>query len=100
MLAGSSEWWIVVRSTVLDEAEIMLRDYKAALVTHKAGSPEHYAAGIVLQRVNTELHRVVQVKQKRSWRKAITNICGNDVYEDICAEMARIELFERQKEWA
>jgi len=92
MLMGSKEWWTVVQSTCALDAEQMLRDYKATLLVSKAGTPEHHNAGVQIQKVNAELHRITQVLLRASWQRAIRNVYGEDGYEKVAAERARLEV--------
>lgn len=91
MRQGSPEWWEVVQSSPMYEAENMLRHYKTSLLeANPPGSATYINAGIEIQRINAEIHRYVQIQNRATLRKAIGNVCP-EFYEQIVAEAARLE---------
>lgn len=75
MNQGSRDWWEVVQSSPMYEAENMLRHYKTSLLeAHPPGSPTYANAGIEIARVNTEIHRIAQIQNRATLRKATTSV--------------------------
>lgn len=98
MNQGSKEWWEVVQSSPMYEAENMLRHYKTSLLeANKAGTPAYLAASLEIQRVNAEIHRYAQIQQRATLREAIRNVCGEEVYADVLEEQARLEFVASQE---
>ena len=94
---GSEEWWQIVMSSQMYEAEAMLKHFKAALLSKYAGTRPYNDASAQITRVNNELHRFSQLQNRASLRRAIRNICGDEVYEQVAEEAARLELMVRQE---
>lgn len=94
---GSEEWWQIVMSSQMYEAEALLRHFKAALLSKHAGSASYNAAAAQITRVNNELHRFSQLHDRTHLRRAIRNICGDEVYERVVEEAARLEFMARQE---
>lgn len=92
---GSKAWWSVVQTTEHHEADRMLRDYKASLLAHNVGKDGYIAAGAEIAKINAEIHRLAQLAERCSFRKAIMNVCGGDVLAQVCAERVRLEVEAR-----
>lgn len=99
MKTGASQWWDVVTTSPLHEAEYMLRSYKSALLAaHPVGSPGYCDAGMEIQRVNEWIHRIGQVQNRARITQAIRNVCGQEVFVSVMEETARLENEARLSE--
>lgn len=93
---GNKDWWLLVQSMPLTEAETMLRDYKATLLANNpVGSPNYFAAGVEVQRVNAELHRLSQIENRATWMKAMRNVLTPEQLACVCEERERLEQMAR-----
>ena len=96
MKAGTPEWWEVVHTSPMYEAETLMRRYKAALLAdHPPGSPGYVHVGVTIQHINDEIHRLGQVQNRARLSTAVRSICGQEVYEQVMAESARLEQMAR-----
>ncbi len=91
---GSADWWLVVQSSPLDEAERMLKDYKSALLVLKVGTPEYIAAGATVSKVNAEIHRLSQIQNRTTLMQALRNVYGQEGVEAVKVEQARLRQLE------
>ncbi len=91
---GSSDWWLVVQSSPFDEAERLLKDYKSTLLVNKVGTPEYVAAGALISRVNSEIHRLSQLQDRASLTVAIRNVYGQEGVDAVMTERARLRQLE------
>jgi hypothetical protein len=97
---GSEEWWQIVLSSQMYEAESLLRQFKAALLSKHAGATTYNDAAAQITRVNNELHRFSQIQNRATMKRAMRNICGDEVYAQVMEEVARIEFMARQEHGA
>lgn len=95
MTPGSKEWWIVVQSTQLHEAQTMLRDYKADLLQLRTG-PGAQETGPEIARVNDEIHRISQIQNRANISRAVRNLFGEEGWAQVREEVARLEFEEAQ----
>lgn len=96
MELGSKEWWIVVQTSPLIQAELMLRDYKSVIINDKIGTIDTPAAQNLLSKVNAEIHLISQKQHRSSIRMAMKNILTPEQYEAVIAEQVRLESLEIQ----
>jgi hypothetical protein len=91
---GSEDWWKVVQSSPLLDAEMLLRDYKSVLLNYKVGLPEYIVYASMISKVNQELHRIAQIQNRCRFQVAIKNIYGQEGVDAINEERARLEVME------
>ena len=92
---GSDMWWLIVMSSPMYEAESLLKQFKAALLVKHADEPTYNNAAAQITRVNSELHRFAQVQNRAKISTAVRNVCGDDVYQQVMQEVARLESAAR-----
>ena len=92
---GSPEWWQIVMSSPMYEAEALLKRYRAKLLEETAGDPAQCVANAQIHRVNAEIHRFAQVQNRARLTQAIRNVCGNEVASQVMEEAARLESIAR-----
>lgn len=94
---GSDDWWLVVQSSPLLEARQMLDDYKATLLadTTQEAMKNNYkiyvAAGIKVQRVNSELKSINRRLIESSWQRACAEVLDEDTYAAVRIRKAELE---------
>lgn len=94
---GSEEWWEIVFSSQMYEAESLLKQFKAVLLSKHAGETTYNDAAAQITRCNNALHRFSQIQNRANLTRAIRNICGNEVCEQVKEEVARLEFMARQE---
>lgn len=94
MLIGSPEWWDVVHDTPFFEAEQMIRHYRS-VVLRKSGGPISPADQVTVNRCNDEIHRLSQLQSRANVAAAVRNLFGQEGWELVREEMARLELTAR-----
>lgn len=91
MITGSNEWWTVVQSTKFSEAETMLREYKAKLMSEFLGTERQVFSDSIMNRINAEIHRISQLSNKVTLRSVMRDMLDTETFEAICTEAARRE---------
>lgn len=95
---GSPEWWLIVMSSPMYEAEALLKQYKAALLLQKdVDGDTRFQISAQITRVNTEIHRFSQIQNRARLSHAVRNVCGQDVFERVMEEAARLEHAAREQ---
>lgn len=90
---GGPDWWLVVQTMPWKEADVCLRDYRAALLQENPpGSSGYAVAAVKVQRVNDEIHRVSQAMNNASWTKVIRNVLPLDLQDAVFNEKRRLEM--------
>lgn len=92
--AGSKDWWTVVQSMPLEEAELCLRDYKTMLLLTNQGTEGHVAAGYEIHKINVEIARIIRIQDKTKLSKAMRNVITPEQCEEVFAEQARLQQME------
>lgn len=88
---GSDDWWLVVLSMPNYEAMQQLTDYRSALMSHKAGTPEHFAAGHKLIRVNAEIKRINKLIDDSRWYRACKDILTPEQFDEVFSYKRHLE---------
>ena len=95
---GSPEWWLIVMSSPMYEAEALLKQYKAVLLLQSdAKGQERFRISSQVSRVNAEIHRFSQIQNRARLSLAVRNVCGQDVFEQVMEEAARLEHAAREQ---
>lgn len=94
---GSDQWWEIVMTSQMHEAEALLKQYKAVLLSKHNGQASQSNAAAQIARINQEMHRFSQIQNRASMSQAVKNICGEDVFAQVREEMARLEFMARQE---
>lgn len=81
----------------MHEAEYLLKQFKWALLAEHAGRQMQNEASVQVSRINAELHRFAQVQNRAHIGRAAVNLYGQDVWERIKTEAARLERDAREE---
>lgn len=89
---GSADWWVVVRTSPLQDALQRLHDYKSELLNVTVGHPEYITTSAKLQKVNQEIKRYNERLDSSRWYKACKEVLTPDDFDAVCVRKRMLEM--------
>lgn len=89
---GSRDWWNIVQTMPIEEALVMLNDFRSTLVLHNTGTSGYTDAAAKLVKVNSEIKRLNIVTDNSRWSAACRRALTPEMFDHVVTTKKLMEI--------